>query len=52
MGRWLIPEPHRHTAKGGTVVCAGIHMSDVPGFPYSILWEGAHYSIHCQSHSP
>jgi propanol-preferring alcohol dehydrogenase len=34
----LIPEALRHTAKGGTVVCAGIHMSDVPGFPYSILW--------------
>ena len=33
----LIPEALRHTAKGGTVVCAGIHMSDVPGFPYSIL---------------
>ena len=25
--------------KGGTVVCAGIHMSDVPSFPYSILWQ-------------
>jgi propanol-preferring alcohol dehydrogenase len=25
--------------KGGTVVCAGIHMSDIPSFPYSILWE-------------
>lgn len=24
---------------GGTVVCAGIHMSDIPSFPYSILWE-------------
>jgi alcohol dehydrogenase, propanol-preferring len=34
----LIPEALRHTVKGGTVVCAGIHMSDVPGFPYSILW--------------
>lgn len=34
----LIPEALRHTAKGGTVVCAGIHMSDVPAFPYSILW--------------
>ncbi|MGA7594531.1 MAG: zinc-binding dehydrogenase, partial [Gallionella sp.] len=34
----LIPEALRHTAKGGTVVCAGIHMSDIPGFPYSILW--------------
>jgi len=34
----LIPQALRHTAKGGTVVCAGIHMSDVPSFPYSILW--------------
>ncbi|HEY6330138.1 MAG TPA: alcohol dehydrogenase, partial [Blastocatellia bacterium] len=25
--------------KGGIVVCAGIHMSDIPGFPYSDLWE-------------
>jgi len=25
--------------KGGRVVCAGIHMSDVPGFAYSLLWE-------------
>jgi propanol-preferring alcohol dehydrogenase len=28
----------RATAKGGTVVCAGIHMSDIPAFPYGILW--------------
>ncbi len=34
----LIPQALRHTAKGGTVVCGGIHMSDVPAFPYSILW--------------
>lgn len=34
----LVPAALRHTAKGGTVVCAGIHMSDVPGFPYAILW--------------
>jgi len=34
----LIPEALRHTAKGGTVVCAGIHMSDIPSFPYFILW--------------
>lgn len=34
----LITQALRHVAKGGTVVCAGIHMSDVPGFPYSILW--------------
>ncbi len=34
----LIPQALRHTAKGGIVVCAGIHMSDIPPFPYSILW--------------
>lgn len=35
----LVPQALRETAKGGTVVCAGIHMSDIPSFPYSILWE-------------
>lgn len=35
----LVPAALRATAKGGTVVCAGIHMSDIPTFPYSILWE-------------
>ena len=34
----LIPQALRHTVKGGTVVCAGIHMSDVPSFPYDLLW--------------
>ncbi len=34
----LIPTALRHTAPGGTVVCAGIHMTDIPSFPYSILW--------------
>ena len=34
----LIPHALSHTAKGGIVVCAGIHMSDIPPFPYSILW--------------
>ncbi len=34
----LIPQALRHTAKGGTVVCAGIHMSDIPAFSYDILW--------------
>jgi propanol-preferring alcohol dehydrogenase len=29
----------RAVAKGGIVVCAGIHMSDIPAFPYAILWE-------------
>jgi propanol-preferring alcohol dehydrogenase len=35
----LVPTALRNTAKGGTVVCAGIHMSDIPSFPYRILWE-------------
>ncbi|MBP8922893.1 MAG: zinc-dependent alcohol dehydrogenase family protein [Thauera sp.] len=34
----LVPAALRATDKGGTVVCAGIHMSDIPSFPYSILW--------------
>lgn len=34
----LIPQALVHTIKGSTVVCAGIHMSDIPSFPYSILW--------------
>lgn len=35
----LVPAALRAVAKGGRVVCAGIHMSDIPSFPYSILWE-------------
>jgi propanol-preferring alcohol dehydrogenase len=35
----LVPAALRSVAKGGTVVCAGIYMSDIPSFPYSILWE-------------
>jgi len=34
----LVPLALRATAKGGVVVCAGIHMSDIPSFPYDILW--------------
>jgi propanol-preferring alcohol dehydrogenase len=34
----LIPAALRATSKGGTVVCAGIHMSDIPSFPYRLLW--------------
>ncbi|MFO2485408.1 zinc-dependent alcohol dehydrogenase family protein [Legionella pneumophila serogroup 9] len=34
----LVPQALSHTVKGGTVVCAGIHMSDIPSFPYEILW--------------
>ena len=35
----LIPEALSHVAPAGVVVCAGIHMSDVPSFPYRLLWE-------------
>jgi propanol-preferring alcohol dehydrogenase len=35
----LVPVALRALARGGTVVCAGIHMSDIPAFPYEILWE-------------
>jgi len=38
----LVPAALRATAKGGTVVCAGIHMSDIPAFPYSELWGERH----------
>ena len=34
----LVPRALRAVAPGGTVVCAGIHMSDIPGFPYADLW--------------
>lgn len=34
----LIPAALRAVRKGGVVVCAGIHMSDIPSFPYEILW--------------
>ena len=34
----LVPAALRAVAKGGTVVCAGIHMSDIPSFPYAELW--------------
>lgn len=34
----LVPIALQNTIKGGIVVCAGIHMSDIPSFPYEILW--------------
>lgn len=34
----LIPAALRATRKGATVVCAGIHMTDIPAFPYALLW--------------
>jgi propanol-preferring alcohol dehydrogenase len=35
----LVPRALAVLARGGTVVCGGIHMSDIPAFPYSLLWE-------------
>ncbi len=35
----LVPAALRAVRKGGRVACAGIHMSDIPSFPYDILWE-------------
>jgi len=35
----LVPAALSATTKGGIVVCAGIHMSDIPSFPYRLLWE-------------
>jgi alcohol dehydrogenase, propanol-preferring len=35
----LVPAALKAVHKGGRVVCAGIHMSDIPSFPYGILWE-------------
>jgi alcohol dehydrogenase, propanol-preferring len=34
----LVPAALGHVRRGGTVVCAGIHMSDIPAFPYELLW--------------
>lgn len=38
----LVPFALKNIRKGGTVVCAGIHMSDIPSFPYEILWGERH----------
>jgi propanol-preferring alcohol dehydrogenase len=35
----LVPQALQHTAPGGVVVCGGIHMSDIPSFPYRWLWR-------------
>jgi propanol-preferring alcohol dehydrogenase len=35
----LVPSALRAVGRGGAVVCAGIHMSDIPGFPYELLWH-------------
>ena len=38
----LVPAALKAVHKGGRVVCGGIHMSDIPSFPYSLLWEERH----------
>jgi len=38
VGRGLVPAALKAVDRGGTVVCAGIHMSDIPTFPYETLW--------------
>ena len=35
----LVPQALKAMKKGGKVICAGIHMSDIPSFPYELLWE-------------
>ena len=35
----LVPAALKAVRKGGVVVCGGIHMSDIPTFPYELLWE-------------
>ena len=35
----LVPLALQAVARGGTVVCGGIHMSDIPSFPYELLWQ-------------
>jgi propanol-preferring alcohol dehydrogenase len=38
----LVPAALKAVKKGGRVVCGGIHMSDIPSFPYALLWEERH----------
>ena len=40
----LVPIALGHVRKGGTVVCAGIHMSDIPSFPYELLWASGSFA--------
>ncbi len=48
----LVPAALRAVAKGGTVVCAGIHMSDIPSFPYELLWGERVPPLRGESHPP
>ena len=46
----LVPLALKAVRKGGRVVCAGIHMSDIPSFPYRLLWEERQLCVGRQSH--
>ena len=48
----LVPAALRAVAKGGAVVCAGIHMSDIPRFPYELLWGERTRALGREPHAP
>ena len=48
----LVPAALAAVAKGGAVVCAGIHMSDIPSFPYELLWGERIAPLGRQPHAP
>ena len=48
----LVPLALKAVRKGGTVVCGGIHMSDIPAFPYELLWEERSHLFRGQPHAP
>ena len=47
----LVPAALKAVRKGGRVVCGGIHMSDIPSFPYALLWEERRDHVGRQSHA-
>ena len=47
----LVPEALSRVVPGGIVVCAGIHMSDIPAFPYRLLWGERRRPVSCQPHA-
>ena len=47
----LVPEALSRVRPGGVVVCAGIHMSDIPSFPYALLWEERIDPVRRQPHA-
>ena len=51
VGGALVPMALRAVMPGGIVVCAGIHMSDIPAFPYEIIIGGAENSIGCEPYT-